>query len=191
MRRFLSLVRRTLMASWLHLRVWIALAIGQTGSARGHLLRLVTLAPASFRAHFLLGRIAMAERRDQDACQEFAICHRLNPDRFLRQLLPAPLIEEVTARCLTYPESPMFGLPHADAESLPGEWDDLFAHDMDRGPWSTDAPPIGSDFIDGEEYRRLRTLPPIDASDLESVDMDALLARLVESPHPGETQDQG
>lgn len=169
------------------MRLWL----GRTDGARDLLERVVVLRPSCFRAHFLLGRIAFDDGRHAEAIQEFAICHRLDPDRFLRLPLPAVLVDEVTTRSLAFPDSPMFDLPPAEAGPLPGEWDDL----IDEESWDDqldlpDGVPPGTDFIDADEYRRFRELPAIRATDLGDVDIDLLLARLVEDPHPGGARDQ-
>ncbi|MAG58028.1 MAG: hypothetical protein CMJ83_17215 [Planctomycetes bacterium] len=190
MRSILGVIRRSLKTRWLYVRARFLIMVRRSDVAHDVLLHLVTLDPASFRAHFLLGRTALHDGRRHEAVQELAICHRLDPDRFLRQPLPAGLVDEVTTRCLAFPESPMFGLPPADAGPLPGEWDDLFDSGWNDDLITTDSAPEGTDFVNGEEYRRFRDLPPIDASDLEEVNLDELLMRLVEDPHPGGARDQ-
>lgn len=191
-----SIVRRSLLTRWLHLRVSLLLAFGRTTAAEAVLRRIVHLRPASFRAHFLLGRVAFDDDRQGEAIQELAICHRLDPDRFLRQSLPAVLVDEVTTRSLAFPDSPLFDVPPAEAGPLPQEWDDLLAPESPfdlsvlDGSYDVHAAPPGTDFGSAEEFLRFRDLPPISSEQVVDVDLDALMTRLVEDPHPGEARDQ-
>ena len=95
------------------------------------------------------------------------------------------------------PDSPLFDVPLAEASSLPQEWDDLLASEsrfdlegLEGGGDVHGAPP-GTDFRSAVEFLRFRDLPPIEAADVVDVDLDALLTRLVEDPHPGGARDQG
>ncbi len=191
MRQLSSFVRRSLLTRWLRFRARILLWLGRPTRARVLLKRVVALRPSCVQAHFLLGRIAFDDGYRALAIQEFAICHHLDPDLFRRQALPPALVSEVTKRSFALADAPLMGLSPAEHAPLIDHGDDF----PDSDPWDDridmpDAVPPETDFLEIDEYHRFRDLPPIRAEDLGNVDMDELLARLVEDPHPGEARDQ-
>ncbi len=50
-------------------------------------------------------------------------------------------------------------------------------------------PPPHSDFVDGDEFHRFQSLPPLANTDPSAVDWDDLLDRLARVPVSGETRD--
>ncbi|NRA97156.1 MAG: hypothetical protein HRU14_13200 [Planctomycetes bacterium] len=183
MRQLSSFVRRSLLTRWLRFRARILLWLGRPTRARVLLKRVVALRPSCVQAHFLLGRIAFDDGYRALAIQEFAI--------FRRQALPPALVSEVTKRSFALADAPLMGLSPAEHAPLIDHGDDF----PDSDPWDDridmpDAVPPETDFLEIDEYHRFRDLPPIRAEDLGNVDMDELLARLVEDPHPGEARDQ-
>lgn len=192
MRQLSSFVHRSLLTRWLRLRARMLLWIGRRERARDLLERVVVLRPSCVLAHFLLGRIAFDDGYRAKAIQEFAICHRLDPDLLRSQALPAALVSEVTTRSFALADASLRELSPAEGEALTEQWDDL----LDDTSWDDEVDmPDGmmpeTDFLEIDEYHRFRDLPAIRAQDLGNVDIDELLARLVEDPHPGEARDQG
>ena len=72
----------------------------------------------------------------------------------------------------------------------PEEWSGSF----DLQPWSDEVDAVEDDVpvddhVDTERLNRFHGLPPITPEDITAVDMDGLLARLVEDPYPGGRSD--
>lgn len=177
-------LRRNVVTRCLLLQAFILHGFKRRPAARRVLVRLITMSPGSFSAHYLLGRIHLDEGQRRRALQEFRISYHLDPGRFFKQRLGRGLREEVVLAAQIPPEHLTDGALR-EGDPLPGEWDDL----LDRTP--VQRPRLeGTDFSDIEEYERLRRLPPVTHEEVKKVDIDALIARLIDHPHTG-TVDQG
>ena len=190
MRQLSSFVRRSLLTRWLRHRARMLLWLGRPVRARALLERVIALRPSCVRAHFLLGRIAFDEGFRAEAVHKFAICHRLDPDLFRRQSLPDALVREVTNRSVALADAPLTEVQpiHRDTDGWDDSPDDPSWGDLADMPGRAILEP---DFLGDDEYHRFRDLPAIRPEDLDTVDIDELLPRLVEDPHPGEARDQG
>ena len=174
--------RRFLFNGWWYLVARWHFRGGRYERAEAQLRRMTSAKPASFSAHFLLGRVGLATGRHVLAIREFTVCHLLDSDRLARMALPASVVMGVLAR----PERRRRtrggrSLDHASPSSLPDSWSGVFGPSPWDGGVDLDAD-TGSvnDFISAEECRRFEGLPPIRSEDLVAVDMDELLRQLAQ-----------
>jgi hypothetical protein len=155
--------------------------IRRPAQARRILQRVIRLVPASFKAHFLMGWLALTTGRRAEAIQEFGICHRLDSERLARSSVPLVLKRLAVTRFRGAPEASYFEVPgHGRPGS--GDWEPSTGKVTDvamRGALHH------SDFATAAEYARFKDLPPIQAEDIADVDMDALLALIARHSQPG------
>lgn len=119
----------------------------------------VSLAPQSFRIHVTLGTTLVRLGRIDDARRILAQAGELSPSAFLREDLPLRLREDLAIGS---------ALARVEAPRRRGQ------RVRPRDP-----APARTDFSDGSEWRRLRSMPAISPSDLSKVDLDDLLSRLM------------
>ena len=170
-----------LLLQWSRL-LWMG---GRVEAADRAAYRAVTLAPESYAARLLHGKLLLAGGRGGDAIDEFRFAYHLNPHRFLSSQLPLAIREEVVLLALVpeVPESREEGLeprPFQDED-----WGEL----AELPSPSEDDLLACTDFQNLEEWRRFRALPPLSRDEVRRVDVDRL-ARQLSSPG-GEALDQG
>jgi hypothetical protein len=183
MRRLKCFLRRVLVVNTMMLQARVLRVIRRPAEARRVLQRVIRLVPASFKAHFLMGWLALTTGRRAEAIQEFGICHRLDSDRLASSSVPLVLKRLAVTRFRGAPEAPYFEVA---GRPVAGEWE--AAAGGGTGVASRGAP-RHTDFATAAEFARFKDLPPIQAEDLADVDMDALLAMLARNPHPGTTRE--
>lgn len=159
---FVKVASRYLRASWHLFR-------DRPGRAESLLRDAATLADRSFRVHVAWGCALVRLGRLDDARVVLSRARELSPSRFLREDLPLRLREDLAVG---------HALMGVDAPRVRGK------HVRAKDP-----APARSDFADGSEWRRLRGLPAISSEDIEKVDLDDLLGRLLPPEVPGHRGD--
>ena len=159
---FVKVASRYLRASWHLFR-------DRPGRAESLLRDAATLADRSFRVHVAWGCALVRLGRLDDARVVLSRARELSPSRFLREDLPLRLREDLAVG---------HALMGVDAPRVRGK------HVRAKDP-----SPARSDFADGSEWRRLRGLPAMSSEDIEKVDLDDLLGRLLPPEVPGHRGD--
>lgn len=158
--------RKRIVTRWLALRARLAALLGRREEAERLLVRAVELAPASFSLHLRLGRMHLSRGRRRAALNEFSVCYHLDALRFMKQSISGTLQEEVALEA-QMPDEPELAVPEPGGgrfvEVTPEEAEILLE---------------GTDFSSIEELRRLTSLEPISAEQVEKVDLDRLLVQL-------------
>ena len=188
MHRLRLIYRKHVVTRLLLVRGWLLYAGRRYARAEAVLQRGLTLTPASFRMHLLLGRVHLAAGKRKEALQEFSICYHLDPARFTQKTFDGALQEEVVIESQVPAEPDLFELCLREGGPLPGEWDDL----LGCGQSALDAEMVaGTDFSSVAELSRFRDLPPLTREDVARTDIGLLLEQLSSISTPGETLDQG
>jgi hypothetical protein len=136
---------------WYLLKARLALLAGRRKRARASLKGAVRRNPASFVAHFLLGRLYWVDRSVVKAKREFDLAWQIDPERFERSY----------ARLRAQYE----GIPELFPESALEETEEITISRRRR------IRRFG-DFTSREEKRRFEVLPPITRDEILEIDWD-------------------
>lgn len=188
--RLVRFLKRTGWVIWGRYLYFRDMERGELDRALAAFERAVLVDPASFTAHLFRGIILERQGRRDSALAAFAIAYRLNRRAFRKARVADALKSEIlwresVSRDMAILWKNLDGLvPH-------GTLGERTRESVLPGPSGEErrmrrrAEPVAgiiakSDFSSLEEMHRLMSLPPIEAEEVRAVDIDALIASLLD-----------